>query len=263
MEVGGRGTFDRARIDRDLADAFARLAARPGGEFGFNHGASYAEQRLNYPAEELSRLPSNVVRRFAGVGNPHRLGPVRPGETVLDHGCGAGTDLIIAARRTGPTGRVIGVDRTSGMLEHAWQGCVQAGVDGWATLFHGRCEDLPIDDASVDVAISNGALRFAEDKSRVLAELFRVLKPGGRLHLSDVVLQRPLGGPEQEPPLWLAGIAGATVESALREAVALAGFVKAQITERFDCYRHAPVEPQLPANVGPGAVNFFARKPAL
>lgn len=264
MAVDEAGEIGHDRVHEEIAATFTRLAARPDDRFDFNRGAMYAQQQLNYAAEDLAVAATNSVRRFAGVGNPHRIGPVEIGETVLDHGCGAGMDLIIAAHRTGPTGRVIGIDMTAGMLEHAWFGCVQAGVDNWCSLFNAHCENLPVDDASVDVAMSNGVLNYTRDRSAVLTELFRVLRPGGRLHLADVVLQAELpDAVRQDAALWAAGIGGAVTEDELREAVAMAGFVEAQVTERFDCYRHAPVEVRVPQHLRLGAINFFARKPGI
>lgn len=264
MQDGEPAAPDFERLHDEVAATFARLAARPDDGFDFNRGALYAQQQLNYRPEDIGAAPVNSIRRFAGVGNPHRIGPIEAGETVLDHGCGAGLDLIIAARRTGPSGRAIGVDMTGGMLEHAWHSCMQAGVDGWASLFDGRCEELPVDDASVDVVISNGVLSFVYDKARALAEICRVLKPGGRLHLADVVLQAALDETARcDPALWAGGIGGALCEGELREHIAMAGFVAGEITERFDCFRHAPVENRVPRNVRAGAVNFFARKPGF
>lgn len=251
------------RLRAAVRATYERVAAIPDADFDFHRGADYAVRRLNYSADDLARVPRNSLMRFSGAGNPHRIGPLRSGEIVLDHACGAGTDLIIAAHRVGPTGRVIGVDMTPGMLDHAWRAAVTAGVDGWTSLFDGVYEDLPVDDASVDVVISNGVLNLAPDKARVLDEVFRVLRPGGRLYLADVVLQRPLRNDLCDTALWTACIGGALTEAELLARAADAGFVKGQITERFDCFRETPNERKVPREVGAGAVNFYARKPGL
>lgn len=255
--------FDIERLRERLRATYERVAAEPGGEFHFHRGGAYATTFLNYAPEELARVPPASTKRFSGVGNPHRVGPLRSGEVVLDHACGAGMDLIIAARAVGPRGRAIGVDMTQAMLDHAWQAALAAQVDDWLSLFNGVCEDLPVDDASVDVVISNGVLNLAPDKRRVFAEIFRVLRPGGRLHLAGVVVQQALGdGICDDPELWTACIGGALLESELLELAAGAGFAGRRITEWFDCFRGAAAEHAVPRDLRVGAVNFFARKPA-
>lgn len=254
--------FDAAQLRTQVRDTYERFAAAPDGEFHFHCGRQYAARHLNYSAEELARVPKVSARRFAGVGNPHRAGVLCAGETVLDHACGAGMDLIIAAEKVGPRGRVIGVDMTAGMLDRAWEGAQAAGMDGWTSLFHGVYEDLPVDDASIDVAVSNGALNLAPDKRQVFAELLRVLKPGGRLHIADVVVQRELSDEVRaNPDLWAACVAGALQEHELPALAAESGFVDGRITERFDCFCGAPAEHKVSKDLRIGAVNFFARKP--
>ncbi|HEX7048077.1 MAG TPA: methyltransferase domain-containing protein [Gammaproteobacteria bacterium] len=256
--------FDIGRLREAIRATFERVAADPHGEFPFHRGKRYAEKHLNYSPEELARIPSASASRFTGTGNPHRAGPFRIGEIVLDLGCGAGMDLILAARRVGPQGRVIGVDMTQAMLDRAWQGAVVAKVDGWTSLFHGRFEDLPADDASIDVVISNGALNLAADKQDVFAEIFRVLKPGGRLHLADVVVQCELpASTSTSVELWTAGIAGALREEELFELASMAGFVRTRITERFDCFCGAAGEHAVPRDARIGSVNLLARKPVF
>ena len=159
-------------------------------EFIFPTGRAWA-QELGYPEPELSRVPDATVESFAGVANHWRLGRVGPGEVVLDLGCGAGTDLLIAAQMTGPEGRVVGVDMTAGMLERA---NTSAGAMGLANveLHEALIETLPVEDASADVVISNGVLDLVPDKDAVLDEIDRVLRPGGRLQLADVVIRTEL-----------------------------------------------------------------------
>lgn len=256
--------FDVARLRDRVRETYERVAADPGGEFHFHRGAGYAARHLNYSREDLAQVPERSTCRFAGVGNPHRAGYLHAGEIVLDHACGAGMDLIIAAHRVGPSGRAIGVDMTQGMLDHAWQGACVAGVDSWTSLFNGMYEDLPVDDASVDVVISNGVLNLAPDKRIVMAEIFRVLKPGGRLHLADVVVQRELSDAARgNPDLWAACIGGALQEAELLELAAASGFVHGRITERFDCFCGAAAEYRVSKDLRISAVNFLARKPGL
>lgn len=254
--------FDHERLRERVMATYEQVAREPRGQFQFNRGMRYAAQYLNYSKAELASVPRVSAARFVGAGNPHRIGTINAGETVLDHGCGAGLDLIIAARKVGSQGRAIGVDMTAAMLECAWDGACMAGVDGWTSLFHGCYEALPLDDASVDVVISNGVLNLAADKTVVFKEIYRVLKPDGRLYLADAVLQQELHeSTRANADLWAQCIGGALLESELMELAALTGFVGQEITERFDCFRGCSVHFKVPAEIGIGAVNFLARKP--
>jgi SAM-dependent methyltransferase len=155
-------------------------------EFIFPTGRAWARE-LGYPEPELARIPDATVESFAGVANHWVLGRIQPGAVVLDLGCGAGTDLLIAAQMTRPTGRVIGVDMTTHMLERARASADAMGIDK-VELHESLIESLPLDDASVDVVISNGVIDLVPDKDAVLDEIDRVLRPGGRLQLADVVI---------------------------------------------------------------------------
>ena len=157
-------------------------------QFIFPTGRAWA-QELGYTEPELERVPDAAVESFAGVANHWVLGRVEPGAVVLDLGCGAGTDLLIAAQMTGPTGRVIGVDMTSAMLDRARASADAMGLDNVA-VHEALIESLPLADASVDAVISNGVIDLVPDKDAVLDEIDRVLRPGGRLQLADVVIHR-------------------------------------------------------------------------
>jgi arsenite methyltransferase len=155
-------------------------------EFIFPTGRAWA-QELGYPEPELSRVPDATVEGFAGVANHWLLGRVQPGQAVLDLGCGAGTDLLIAAQMAGPPGRAIGVDMTTAMLERADASAREMGLEN-VELHETLIERLPLGDGSVDVVISNGVIDLVPDKDAVLDEIDRVLRPGGRLQLADVVI---------------------------------------------------------------------------
>jgi arsenite methyltransferase len=163
------------------------VSTEPERDFIFPTGRAWAEER-DYPRPELSHVPDATVESFAGVANPWSLGRIEPGSVVLDLGCGAGTDLLIAAQMTGADGRVIGIDMTSSMLERARAGAEATGLAN-VELHHGLIEDLPLADESVDVVISNGVIDLVPDKDAVFAEIDRVLRPGGRLQLADVVIR--------------------------------------------------------------------------
>ncbi len=155
-------------------------------DFIFPTGRSWA-QDLGYPEPELSRVPDATVESFAGVANHWLLGRVEPGEVVLDLGCGAGTDVLIAAQMAGRAGRALGVDMTAAMLERAEASAREIGLAN-VELHESLIEALPLDDASVDVVISNGVIDLVPDKEAVFNEIDRVLRPGGRLQLADVVI---------------------------------------------------------------------------
>jgi arsenite methyltransferase len=168
-----RKTYTDVSIDRER-------------EFIFPTGRAWA-QELGYPEPELSRVPDASVESFAGVANHWRLGRIEPGQVVLDLGCGAGTDVLIAAQMTGASGRVIGVDMTPAMLEQARACAVQMGLQN-VELHESLIESLPIEHTSVDVVISNGVIDLVPDKEAVFDEIDRVLRPGGRLQIADVVI---------------------------------------------------------------------------
>jgi len=169
-----------------IKQRFANLALSPQSERTFPVGPASAK-KLGYDAAEIDALPRAVTESFAGVGNPFSLGALRPGETVLDLGSGAGMDSILAARRVGPAGRVIGVDMTEEMLQKARANARAVGTAN-VEFRHGEADRLPVPDGAVDVVISNGVFNLCRDKPKVLAELFRVLRPGGRLQMADILL---------------------------------------------------------------------------
>jgi SAM-dependent methyltransferase len=170
----------------EIRKTYTDVSTAPEQEFIFPTGRAWA-QELGYPEPELARIPQATVESFAGVANHWTLGRIEPGSVVVDLGCGAGTDLLIAAQMTGPTGRVIGVDMTAAMLERARQSATEMGLRN-VELHESLIEALPLDDASVDVVISNGVIDLVPDKDAVFDEIDRVLRPGGRLQLADVII---------------------------------------------------------------------------
>ena len=179
-----------------------------------------------YNPGELGGLPPGAVTASLGCGNPTALAELRPGETVLDLGSGGGIDVLLSARRVGPAGKAYGLDMTDQMLALARQHQRQAGVEN-VEFLQGEIEAIPLPDASVDVIISNCVINLSPDKDRVLAEAWRVLRPGGRLAISDVVRRRTVRAElRRSIELWVGCVAGALEESDYRARLAAAGFVE-------------------------------------
>jgi len=170
-----------------VRERFAKVAMVPSQGKKFPVGPESAK-RLGYDPEEIDRLPLSVTESFAGVGNPIALGEILAGQTVLDLGSGAGLDSILAARRVGPTGRVVGVEFTEEMVVKA-RGNARALGLGNVEFFHGMIEELPVAEGFADVAISNGVFNLCPDKPKALAETYRALRPGGRLLMADILLE--------------------------------------------------------------------------
>lgn len=183
--------LDTARLRKEIKSIYARVASAPDGEFHFHRGAEYAERFLRYEPLALARIPPFAVESFAGVGNPLRIEPLVAGATVVDIGCGAGTDLLLAAAAVGPRGRAIGVDLTDSMLRKAEAAALEAGLAN-VELRAGDALDLPVETASVDFVISNGVLNLAPDKRRAFSEVLRVLRAGGRFLYADIVVASEL-----------------------------------------------------------------------
>jgi arsenite methyltransferase len=154
-------------------------------------GGESVAQRL-YTPEELSEVPAGAIQWALGVGNPVRYAFLQPGEVVLDIGSGGGIDTILAARRVGPEGKAIGLDVLEEMCERGRLNAAEARVEQWARFLLGEMEDIPLPDQSVDIAISNGVLNLSARKSRALAEIFRVLRPGGRICMADLTVEGEL-----------------------------------------------------------------------
>ena len=184
-----------------IQEEYAEVAACPMKGFHFHTGRFLAD-RLGYPAERVDALPDPAVESFAGVGNPLSWGDLQPGETAIDLGCGAGFDTILAAQMVGPDGRVIGIDMTPAMLDKARRNADLLGL-GNVVLRQGYLEELPVADGTADVVISNGVINLCPDKATVLAEAFRVLKPGGRLQIADIIVAKAVPeGAKQDIALW-------------------------------------------------------------
>lgn len=187
MSVACPVTLDKEKLKSEVRAVYAKVAENPQGDFHFHRGPEYAARLLDYDLAELNTLPRTATASFAGVGNPFLMDPLPAGAAVVDVGSGAGMDCLLAARRVGPAGSVVGIDMTETMLKRARVGAAEAGLN------HVRFEkaditDLPFESSTVGVVISNGVINLAPDKEAVFSELYRVVKPGGRLQFADIIV---------------------------------------------------------------------------
>lgn len=205
MDEQGRDLADaqeplEAVIKGEVLRMYQEIAEQPDAEFHFYHGRKAAEM-FGYDAEWLDNAPAGAVSSFAGVGNPHERSDLQPGETVLDLGSGAGLDAIIAGWQVGSEGRVIGIDLNPAMCGKAEAHAASSGMR--VECREGRMEEIPIPDGSVDVVLSNGVINLSFRKRRVIREIFRVLSPGGRISITDIVSAKQLSQSiVNDPKLW-------------------------------------------------------------
>ena len=200
-------------------------------------GPTVVEQKGNlvkiagYDKDELSRLPADAVQNSFGCGNPLAFAGVRPGQVVLDIGSGAGIDCFIAAEKVGPTGKVIGLDMTPEMIERARQNAREAGVTNIEFRF-GDAEKMPVEDTSVDWVISNCVINLSPDKPAVFGEIARILRPGGRISISDIVAQELPEPVRRSREAWTGCLAGAISEEAYIKGLEAAGLRDVRVTAR-------------------------------
>jgi arsenite methyltransferase len=180
--------LDLETLRAAIQDEYELVACEPKRGFHFHTGRPLAKM-LGYSEEWLERIPETAIESFAGTGNPFRLGALQPGENVVDIGSGSGLDSLIAAGMVAPAGRVVGVDMTPSMLEKSRQAAASNSMDNLEFRM-GYAEALPVEDSWADVVISNGVLNLVPDKMAALQEMRRVLKPGGRLQIGDILVQK-------------------------------------------------------------------------
>jgi arsenite methyltransferase len=279
-------------VRRDVAKSYAEAVTRPSGGGGGGCCCCCSCEPVQkgvvvklggYTPEQLAALPTEAVVNSFGCGNPVALAELGPGEVVLDLGSGAGIDLFLAAKKVGPTGRAIGIDMTNAMLAKARENIAAGGFTN-VEVRKGIIEELPVENASVDWVISNCVINLSPEKPRVFAEIARVLKPGGRMLVSDIVAHDLPEDIRQDKALYSSCVAGAIGEEEYLAGLRAAGLVDVEVRERL-VYDAAQIEEffssELPANErssccggGPGfaenarrmagkvwSAKVFARKP--
>ena len=217
-------SVDTQELEAKVRDMYRHVAEEPHGKYHFELGRPLAE-RLGYPPDVLDRIPEGAIESFAGVGYFFDLADLSEGESVVDLGSGSGMDVFFAAEQVGPSGTVVGIDFTIEQLDKARRIATEEAF-GQVELREGRIEKLPVEEASNDCVISNGVINLAPEKDLVFAEAARVLKPGGRLAIADIVSEQQMKESIVcDADLWASCIGGAAQQDAYREAIEGAGLM--------------------------------------
>ena len=231
--------YSREEIAEAVKAMYTAVATTPQAFFHFPVGRAGC-RATGYPENLLNMAPEAAIASFAGVGCPFRSNELMPGERILDIGSGAGLDSLIAARMVGADGRVYALDMTPAMSAKLRDTVAKAGIHN-LEIVEGTAENMPLPDASVDVIISNGVLNLVPGKRRAMAEMFRVLRPSGRVQIADIVIKRPVT-PDclGDAKLWAECVVGATVDEEYLEMFRDAGFEDVNIVHSFDYFAHSP-----------------------
>ena len=223
-----------------IKSEYTEVAKNPAKGFHFISG--YPLTRiLEYTDEMLLGVPEGAIESFAGVGNPFKIGSLRSGETVVDIGCGAGIDSLIASKMVGKKGKVYGVDMTEEMLGKARRNAKEMGAEN-VKFINAYAEALPFEDASVDVVISNGVINLTMDKTKIFDEIFRILKPGGRFQIADVILENPVGDRSKDLAyLWTNCVAGGELLEDYIKIIRNSALWSIVVLDKYDVFKGAPV----------------------
>ena len=231
--------FSKEEIREAVKDMYTVVADKPETPLHFPIGRE-ACLLAGYDETMIAGLPDAALESFAGVGCPFRADIIRPGHTVLDIGSGAGTDVLVASRLVGDSGKVYALDLTPAMRAKLQNTLDQQGV-GNVEIVAGDAEQIPLPDASVDIVTSNGVLNLVPDKRRAIGEIFRVLKPGAQVQIADIVIASPVTPDcEDDPKLWAECVVGATVDESYLNMFRDAGFDEVEILRDYDYFAHSP-----------------------
>jgi arsenite methyltransferase len=254
--------FSKDQIFTAVRQMYTDVARSPSWQFHFPTGRE-ACRFVGYSDEMLAGLPETAIESFAGVGCPFRADVIRPSDIVLDIGAGSGTDTLIAAKQVGPQGRVYAIDLTPAMLRKLRQTLDASGITNVEGI-EGNAEAIPLPDASVDVVTSNGVLNLVPDKTQAIAEIFRVLRPGGRVQIADIAVSRPVGKSARgDPKLWAECVVGAAIEEDYLDLFRAAGFTDLSVLRRYDYFAGSASHDtrRIAGALGGKAVELTMRRP--
>ena len=237
---------------------YTAVATTPERGFHFPTGRPACEF-VGYPAEQLDAIPAAAVESFAGVGYPFAASVIQPGDVVLDVGSGSGTDVMIASRLVGPRGRVYALDMTPAMRDKL-RACLERAGCRNVTIVEGNAEDIPLPEAAVDVVTSNGVINLVPDKAAAIAEIRRVLRPGGHAQIADIVLtEEPSPACRAKPELWAECVVGATTEAQYLALFRAAGFRDLEVLRHLDYFAGSSSEETRKVAQSFGAQAFVIR----
>jgi SAM-dependent methyltransferase len=244
--------LDTKELENAVQEMYEEVATYPNKEFHFPTGRNSC-LNLGYPEEELEAVPDSAIDPFAGVGYPFLADIIEEGDTVVDIGSGSGLDAIIAALKTGPEGHIWGIDITPAMIQKAMENIEKMDIEN-IKIVEGRAVDIPLDDAAADVVTSNGVINLVPDKKKAFEEVYRILKPGGHIQISDIVLTKPVSEKSKSnAQLWAECIVGAEPVEVYLDLVREAGFKNVTVIDRLDYFDRSPNESTRKAAKGLGA----------
>ncbi len=250
-----------ADLEQKVKDMYRAVAERPQDDFHFEMGRNMAE-RLGYPAAVLDQLPAAAIDSFAGVGYYFHFADLQTGEHVVDLGSGSGTDTFFAAVQVGKNGKVVGIDMTDAQRDKAAALSESSGISN-TTYLDGYVQAVPCEDAGFDAVISNGVINLAPDKNKVFEEAARLLKPGGRLALADIVTEKQLpSGITCDATLWAACIGGAMQVDDYLNAIEAAGLIVEQVQDNPEYHFLSDSAQGATQTYGVKSISVLARKPA-
>lgn len=233
--------LDKKELENAVQEMYEEVASFPDQEFHFPTGKNSC-LNLGYPGEELEAVPDSAIDPFAGVGYPFLADTIRKGDTVVDIGSGSGLDAIIAALKTGPDGQVWGIDITPAMIKKARENIKKTDLDN-IQIIEGRAIDIPLNDESMNVVTSNGVINLVPDKKKAFEEIYRILKPGGHIQISDIVLTKPVSEKSKSnAQLWAECIVGAEPVEVYLDLIREAGFKNVTVIDRLDYFDRSPNE---------------------
>ncbi len=231
--------LDNQEVEHVVQEMYEEVATFPNKEFHFPTGRNSC-LNLGYPEEELNAIPASAVGPFAGVGYPFLADIIKEGDTVVDIGSGSGVDAIIAALKTGSEGQVWGIDITPAMIRRARENIEKTDLEN-IRIVEGQAIDIPLDEETIDAVTSNGVINLVPDKKGAFEEIYRILKPGGRIQISDIVLTKPVSEKSKSnAQLWAECIVGAEPVEDYLDLIREAGFKNVTVIDRLDYFDRSP-----------------------